>query len=665
MAPPRRRRVVFCLSALLAASSADPETRRFALEDLARLVHLEEPQVSPDGRSVAVVMARVDEGENRFDRALVLVDASTGSWRVLVRERPGLAAPRWSPAGDRLAFVAEAGTGPSGWPQAFVLPLAGGEALRLTSAPRGVQEIAWRPDGRAIAYTAPDPAAPRTGADRWNDAFEIGNNSFLATEAPRPSHAWLVSSDGGEARRLTSGEGSLSTSLARSPLAWSPDGRALAFVRTETARSGDTDTGRIEVLEVETGALGAPTGRGTRASDPAFSPDGARLLFLRPRDGDPANVTEAHVSPAAGGPGTSVTRALDRSLGWARWMPEGRALLVGGNDGTRMGLWVQPLEGPARRIDLGPVAEYTELSVAPTGAIALVGSEPGRPEELYLVEGPSAVPRRLTDFNREPAALGLGRSEGFTWRTEDGLEADGVLTFPPDFTSTRAWPLVLYIHGGPTAASNEAFSPLAQLMAARGWVVFQPNYRGSDNRGNAFQRAIVAGAGEGPGRDVMAGVEAVKRRGFVDASRVAVSGWSYGGFMTAWLIGRHPVGWRAAVAGAAALDLFDMYSLSDLSVQRRHAIVGSPWTEGRERLYREQSPLTYAARVRTPTLLLSNTGDTRVAVTQSYKLFHALKDNGVETRFFAYPVSGHFPADPARRKDVYRRWLGWLEDHLR
>jgi dipeptidyl aminopeptidase/acylaminoacyl peptidase len=663
MDPPTRRPIVVCLASLLAASSASTETRRFALDDLARLVHLEEPQISPDGRSVAVVAARADESENRFDRELVLVDTRTGSLRVLVRERPGLAGPRWSPAGDRLAFVAEAGIGPGAMPQLFVLPLTGGEALRLTSAPRGVEEIAWRPDGRVIAYTAPDPPVPRAGADRWNDAFEVGNNSFLATEAPRPSHAWLVSSEGGVARRLTSGEGSLSTSLSRSPLSWSPDGRALAFLRTETPRSGDTDTGRIEVLEVETGALRAPTGRAARESAPAFSPDGSRLLFLRPRDGEPANVMEAHVSPAAGGQGTSATRALDRSLAWARWMPEGRSLLLGGSDGTRVGLWVQPLEGPARRLDLGPVAEYTDLSVSGKGAIALVGSEPGRPEELYLVDGPSAVPRRLTDFNRETAALSLGRSEGLTWRTDDGLEADGVLTFPPDFSSTRAWPLVLYIHGGPTAASNEGFSPLAQLMAARGWVVFQPNYRGSDNRGNAFQRAIVAGAGDGPGRDVMAGVEAVRRRGFVDPSRVAVSGWSYGGFMTVWLIGRHPAGWRAAVAGAAALDLFDMYSLSDLSVQRRHAIVGSPWTS--EGLYREQSPLTYATRIQTPTLLLANTGDTRVAVTQSYKLFHALRDNGVETRFFAYPVSGHFPADPARRKDVYRRWLGWLEDHLR
>jgi len=324
-----------------------------------------------------------------------------------------------------------------------------------------------------------------------------------------------------------------------------------------------------------------------------------------------------------------------------------------------MALWVQPLEGAARKLDLGPVAEYDDVSLAGTGALAFVGTEPRRPQELYVLDSAKGAPRRLTDFHGEIAAMALGHTESLEWPTDDGLTADGILTFPPDFTAEGTWPLVLLIHGGPTAASNEAFEPLAQLMAAKGWIVFQPNYRGSDNRGNAFQHAIVAGAGEGPGRDVMAGVEVLKRRGFVDASRIAVSGWSYGGFMTGWLIGRYPETWRAAVMGAAALDLFDMWSLSDLSVQRRHAFTSSPWAAGREARFREESPLSHVAKVRTPTLILSNVADARVAITQSYKFFQALRENDVNVRFFAYPTGGHTPVGPVRQKDVYRRWLEW------
>jgi dipeptidyl aminopeptidase/acylaminoacyl peptidase len=300
------------------------------------------------------------------------------------------------------------------------------------------------------------------------------------------------------------------------------------------------------------------------------------------------------------------------------------------------------------------------VATGASGAIALMGKERGRPSELYLLETSSSPPRRLTDFHAGIASLSLGRSEGLEWPTHDGLTADGVLTYPPDFTPGRAWPLVVVIHGGPTAASSEAFDPLVQLLAAQGFLVLQPNYRGSDNRGNAFQSAIRAGAGEGPGRDVMAGVEQLQKRGYVDTSRIAVSGWSYGGFLTGWLLGRYPEVWRAAVMGAAALDLFDMWSLSDLSAQRRHAFTTSPWARGREAHFAEQSPLAHVARVRTPTLILSNVADARVAVSQSYKFFRALQDNDVNTRFFVYPTGGHSPAGPVRQKDVYRRWREWI-----
>ena len=201
-------------------------------------------------------------------------------------------------------------------------------------------------------------------------------------------------------------------------------------------------------------------------------------------------------------------------------------------------------------------------------------------------------------------------------------------------------------------------------MAARGWVVFEPNYRGSDNLGNAYQAAIHNDAGDGPGRDVMAGLAALKSRGFVDDKRIAVSGWSYGGYMTTWLIG-HFDGWKAAVAGAPVTDWVDQYNLADGNVQVRYIFGGSPWTGDYMKAYVAQSPITYAGRIKTPTLILSNTGDFRVIPTQAYKLFHALKDNGVVTRFFAYPIPGHNAADPVRARDTWRRWLEWLDGYLK
>ena len=235
--------------------------------------------------------------------------------------------------------------------------------------------------------------------------------------------------------------------------------------------------------------------------------------------------------------------------------------------------------------------------------------------------------------------------------------------YPPNFSNDKKYPLVLLVHPGPNAASTTAFSMLSRLIAARGYVVFEPNYRGSDNLGNAYERAIFNDAGDGPSRDVMAGIDAVKRLGFVDESKIAVSGWSYGGYMTTWLIGHYQI-WKAAVAGASVTDWNEDYNLSDMGPLFRYGFKGSPWL-GYRNDYVAQSPIASASQIRTPTLILGDTGDSRVPITESYQLYHALKDNGVPVKFVAYPVPGHFPGDPVRSQDVYRRWLDWLDQYLK
>lgn len=637
------------------AQSGRAQARPMELDAVRALVRLADPQISPDGRTVLVVVSRPDYAANEFRSELVAVDADGGTPRVLVRGMRGLAHARWSPRGDGIAFLATA----DGVRQLYIIPAVGTPA-QLTRSPSDVQLFAWRPDGGAIAYVAADPRAPRGDGPPVSDAFEVANDHYMTTAPPSPSHLWVVPSAGGAVRRLTTGAWSLSTSLGASPISWAPDGRSIAAVRLASASPGDTDQGTVVVVDTA-GGPPRPLGGGTAyQSNARFSPDGRHLAYTYPRDGVPANLDEAVVVPAAGGAGSSVTRALDRQVSIVDWWPDGRALLLAGTTGTRGALWLQPLGGPARRLALGAVATVAGASVARTGAVALVGSEPARPPELYVLPAPDAAPRRLTSFNAVVAARALGRSERLTWTGPDGVAADGVVTYPPGFDPARRHPLVLLVHGGPTASSTEGFSALAQLLAARGWVVLQPNYRGSDNLGNAFQSAIAGDAAEGPGRDVIAGVDALVARGVVDSSRVAVSGWSYGGFMTAWLIGRYPERWRAAVAGAAPVDLTDMYALTDLNVMRRHAITGSPFVGDNLPKYLAMSPLVHLPRARTPTLVMSTTGDVRVVVTGSYKLYHALRDNGVPTQFVAFPGGGHAPADPVRQLDRDRRWVEWL-----
>lgn len=643
--------------------------QRVDLSTPGTIVRVADPQIAPDGKSIAVVVGRANFTDNRYDADVVLVDVATKAQRSLVTGRRGASSPRWSPDGSQVAFLAAA----DGRLQVFVIPATGGEARQVTKSPTPVQNFAWRPDGRAFCYTAFDEEPRREGEERLNRSFEVRHNSYLQTEAPRPMHVWLAPLDGTPATRLTSGAWTLPAPFPPGPAppapSWSADGRSLALVKIATPYSGDRSQSTVQILDVERGTLRALTTHARGENQPVFSPDGTKIAYWFPRDGQARFGTEITIAPASGGDGTSVTRALDRHFLRAIWMPDGKSLLVAANDRTTTGIWLQPLEGQARRLDLGKLvasASYgLDASVSRDGRIALVASEPLRPAELYWLASTTAKPERLTDFNASIAALELGATETIEWNGPDGFRMDGVVTYPPRFDKSRKYPLVLYIHGGPRSTSKEAFSPRAQLLAAQDWIVFEPNYRGSDNRGSAFMAAINGDAGAGPGRDVMSGVEQLKARGFVDESRIGVSGWSYGGYMTSWLLGNYPGVWRAAVAGAAVTDNLHQYMLGDANVSRGGPFGGSPYTDPkRMQMFAEQSPITYASRIKAPTLILALVGDYRVPITQSYALYHALEDNGVEVKFIAYPLPGHSPSDPIHQRDVDRRWIEWFTKHF-
>jgi dipeptidyl aminopeptidase/acylaminoacyl peptidase len=362
-----------------------------------------------------------------------------------------------------------------------------------------------------------------------------------------------------------------------------------------------------------------------------------------------------------------VTRALDRHILFAQWMPDGRSLLVSAAHETTAGLWVQPLDGPARPVDLGDLVLTggfgADVRATGTGALVFIATLPNRPTELYVMDTPAATPRRLTDFNAWADQVAFGRTERVVWKS-DGFEADGVVTYPVGFDPNRRYPLALVIHGGPTASSKQSFSPLPQIMAGFGMVVFEPNYRGSDNLGNAFQSAIRFDAGAGPGRDVMAGLAMLRAKPYIDRTRTAVTGWSYGGFMTSWLIGNYPNEWTVAMAGAPVTDWEDQYNYGDGNIGIRHTIGGSPWVGDWEQEFREQSPITYARRIRTPTLVMSHMEDFRVPPTQAMRLYRAMKDNGVETRFIGFPGRTHNPTDPVHAMERTRLWVEWVRSRL-
>jgi len=671
--------IFVCASSIVIASMgfaavgpvANAQTQRFQISDLQKIVRVADPQISPDDKSIVVTVARANMKDDRYDSELVLVNIADGAQRTLTFGRKGASSARWSPSGDRLAFLAIAGEGKDAAPQIFILPMDGGDAKQITTAPDGVEQFAWRPDGAVLAYVTPDPA-DKKAIEAHHDAFEVGDTDYLETAAAMPSHVWLVPADGGAAKRLTSGSWSLPIvfppSPPSSPLSWSPDGKSIVITRQETAEPGDGDEATLRILDAATGQTRKLTTHEKFEGAGLYSPDGSQIAYWYSRDGDLNNENEIYVAPASGGDGTDVTRAIDRDVERAIWMPDGKSLLVGGHDGTGVSLWLQPLDGQARKINLANIQPswsfWVDMTVGSKGDVAFTGSTPGQPGELYYMSSTDTVPKRLTNYNSAIAALDLSRVQSIDWDGPNGFHEDGVLTYPPQFSKDKKYPLVLLIHGGPQASSTASFSTLPQIIAAQGYVVFEPNYRGSDNLGNAYQRAIYRDAGDGPGRDVMAGLAAVEKMGFVDTNKIAVSGWSYGGYMTSWMIGHYHI-WKAAVSGAAVNDLVAEATVSDGNRVDYYSMGGSPWVGDNWKIYREQSPITYASQIKTPTLILCDTGDFRVPIVQSYEMYHALKDNGVTTQFFAYPVRGHFPGDPVRVEDVMTRWMGWINQYLK
>ncbi len=663
-----------------AADTAGPHTT-FRLTDLRALVQVGSPEISPDGKEIAIVVSRWDWKEDKSHRQLDLVNVADGSSRPLTYERDGVGSPKWSPAGDRLAFVAPDTATKKG--QIWVLSMRGGDPIRLTESKTGVSSYSWSPDGRTIAYVAQDTVPDPKAIKHHEDAFQITLNNYQARAAVQPWHLWMISANGGKAKRLTAGRWSLQTEPGgAAPPAWSRDGKSLivvrhpgvwfgnayrsTLVRVDTAAKADSmpplAVGTPDTARVRVGTTGDTLLAGEGAGNPEFAHDGAALAFRRARGGDMNNGNAVYVEQ--NGTLRDVTADMARDIGAFAWLPGGRSFLLTGPLGARTAMWVKPVDRAARLVDLGAVQPSGAVSVSDSGAVAFIGRTTGQPGQLYYMASPSATPKQLTHFNVFLDSLHLGRVDTVAWNGPDGFREDGVLTYPPDYESGTKLPLVLVVHGGPGSASTGIFSPLPQLLAARGYLVFEPNYRGSTNLGDRYQHAIYRNTGDGPGKDVMAGLAAVEKLGVVDTSRIGVSGWSYGGYMTTWLTGHyHP--WKAAVAGAALTDWVMDYTIAFYQDGDLYFFGGSPWTKEYWDIWREQSPITYARNVTAPTLVMGDIGDPNVPIVNSLEWYHAIRDNGVETEFWSYPADTHFPGDIVRQTDVYRRWIDWLDRYLK
>ena len=666
------RATLFWLLALCAACGT-AQARTLRSSDVARIAELVQPAISPDGARVAFVVVRSDMARNAYVRELHVLTIRSGRDATLVRDAD-VTLPRWSPDGRYLGYLDRRGGTIS------LMLWRPDRPVLLARAQGDLTDFAWRPDGGAIAFSAYD--AGSTG-----DYFEAGDNDYTLSAPIPPVHLWQVEFQMHRVVRLTRGQWTIAPTdpggMFAPSFCWSRDGRTIVFTRLPTTFTGDDERSTLYALDVSSGTTSKLTDHPSVEFAPQFSPDGAQLSYSYAQDGN--FLAQNTLRVRSGNRDVSVERDFDRDIGAALWMPDGRSLLACGNDATHSRAYEIPVGDRPRILDLGGLEITCDAyqsstfdagiaaSVATGGAVAFLATDARHLRELYYLRSIGARPQRLTHFNDFMGAITLGRIGSVRWTSRDGFVEYGVVHYPPDAIPGRAYPIVIDIHGGPGLAEIESVAgksyggdwPIEQLLAARGYVVFAPNYRGSDDAGNAFLLGIVGDTVSGPANDILAGLAAVKALPGADGSRVAVCGWSYGGLLTSWLIG-HDHQWKAAVSGAAVNVESQSYDLSVSNVQDAYYQGGvTPYTGDGMKKYESVSPITYAQNVTTPTLIWGTTRDPVVPITMSYAFYHALKDNHAPVKFVVFDAPTHGPNAPRNTQELTDLWLGWLDGYLK
>ena len=633
--------------------------RDMTLVDLLEVPRLGDPQLSPDGQQVLYVLARPDWEDNRTIGHVWRVDSDGGGSVQLTNGERGESSPRWSPDGEQVAFLATRGD--AAQTQIYLLPNRGGEAQPLTDHPTGVSSIAWAPDGGSIYFLAFDE---KTDARKARDA--ANDDVYAFEENFQQRHLWQVTVADASTTRVTDGDYSvLSYTVSR-------DGRGIAFHRAPNPVLEYRDASEVWVM----GAGGTDpkrlTTNGVSESNAQVSPDGSQVLFLARSNArfDKYYNGNLFLVPAAGGTARILAEALPHEVSDAEWSADGRSIFFVANMGVHSELFrLDVATGNTEQLTDGRHAIGAWDLVAVADRHILTMREPDNPGDIWLMgTANGSTPSRVTHvFEYLARDFRLPRQEKAEWTGADGVGVEGILFYPLDYEEGRRYPLVIQTHGGPQASDKFGFGAsrnYAQVLTALGYVVLQPNYRGSTGYGDTFLRDMVGGYFKNAHLDVIAGADHLIASGLVDGERMAKMGWSGGGHMTNKVI-TYTDRFKAAASGAGAANWISMYAQSDTRSQRTPWFGGTPWqVDAPTDLYWDHSPLKYVSNVTTPTIFLVGEDDLRVPMPQSVEMHRALKSLGVPTHLYVAPREGHGWRELRHQLFKMNAELAWFEQHV-
>ncbi|HKV04614.1 MAG TPA: S9 family peptidase [Candidatus Acidoferrales bacterium] len=666
----------------LGASAQAPKKRAITFRDMISMHRLSEPQISPDGKWVAYSVATPNLEANRLSRDIWIVPVAGGESRQLTHDGSD-ERPRWSPDAKHVAFVSSR----DGAAQVYSIPAEGGEPVRVTSLSTGADDELWSPDGKWIAFVSrvyPDCRDAACNAVRDAEKNKSQVKAYVYEKLlyrhwnawwdGKRSHLFVVAADGGAPRDLTPGADydvppfSLDGAEA---IAFSPDSRELCFTANTDKDEAVSTNGNLFTVPAD-GSAGPKRITSNPGDDwgPAYSPDGKsiayRAQFVAGYESDRWRLM---LYDRASGKAVNLTENFDRNIDSTVWSADSKTIYFQTEEKTEFPVYaIEASVGSTPKLILDGF--NADFDISRDGrTIAFTHANLATPAEVFAANSDGTGLRQLTHQNGALLSqLDLPAAEDFWFEGAEKTPVEGVILRPPNFDASKKYPMLLLIHGGPQGEwdDNWSYRWNPEVMGAPGYVVLMINPRGSFGYGHKFTEQISRDWGGKVYEDLMKGADAaVAKYPFIDASRMAAAGGSFGGYMAGW-IATHSGRFKCLISHAGDWDEVSSYSSTEELWFEDWEFAGPPWSK--PELYKKWSPSEYAAalgKYRTPTLVIAGERDYRVPYTQSLEFFTALQRQGVPSKLMVFPDEGHLILKPQNSEFWYKTFLDWLATYLK
>jgi len=669
--------VAFCALAISASAQAK---KPLVFDDFIKIKRVTDPQPSPDGRWTAFVVTVMDKEANRGNSDIWIVPTAGGEPRRLTAAPGTDNAPRWSPDGKKIAFISTRG----GAPQIWMIDPTGGEAVPFTTISTGASGVLWSPDGKYLAFTSsvypdcPDDDGNKKKADAA-EASKVKGRVFdtlffrywNAWRDGTRNHVFVVPASGGKAVDVTPGDfDAPPMDLGGDPdYEFSPDGREIAFVRNidpelKLALGTNND---VFVTPVTGGPITPITTNKANDNSPRYSPDGKYLAYrAMSRPGYESDKNDLMLYDRAAKTAINLTKSLDVSVEDILWARDGAAVYFTAEEKGRNALYkVAAAGGPAEKVFDGRT--FTGLSLLPDGKTAVILDQAmNRPADVWTLDIGTKKAARTTDINKDLiAGLVMNAAEEFWFEGAGKDKVHGWLLKPPAFDPSKKYPLLLLVHGGPHGPWKDEFHYRwnAQMFAAPGYAVAMINFHASAGFGQKFSDAIVGDWGGKPFEDTMKGLGYLHGAyPFIDMTRNAAAGASYGGYLVNWILGQTDA-FKCLISHDGVFDLRSMWGSTEELWFPEWEQMGTPWTNPEQ--YTKWSPSYYVKNFKTPTLVIHSANDFRVPLEQGLQLFTSLQRMKVPSKFLFFPDEDHFVSKPQNAELWWKTMLDWLSTYLR